>query len=305
VGVTVVCKHEAHSLGLTDNAVTNVELIFSFVRKSLESDLFFVACSNEPDLMLLVDIVQSSEGKLESILLSLLRSVADIESVVGFLGDGVRQAATFEGEAVVSNGIEADCGWHLSLILENDRHDAVLTNTGLAELKSGVSVLLIRLSRLLNLQSRKSAFTTKVENELAHLGLRVSVLNNSLKDSTILHHSIGQEAHSHVFMLVGFNSEALLFDFKSESLRLGLASRLYLKLNSARNLVGVHNLEPFLSALRVLGSYESTEPEALLLDREEAGVDNSLSVDRGVKRRNNSLLFEDLLNILGVDSRVR
>jgi hypothetical protein len=164
MGVTVVCKHEAHSLGLTDNAVTNVELIFSFVGKSLKSDLFFVACSNEPDLVLLVDIVQSSEGKLESILLSLLRSVADIESVVGFLGDGVRQAATFEGEAVVSNGIEADCGWHLSLILENDRHDAVLTNTGLAELKSGVSVLLIRLSRLLNLQSRKSAFTTKVEN---------------------------------------------------------------------------------------------------------------------------------------------
>jgi hypothetical protein len=91
--------------------------------------------------------------------LGYLRSVADIESVVGFLRDGVRQTATFEGEAIVSNGIEADRGWHLSLILENDRHDAVLTDAGLSEAKCGGSIH-FSFSRLLNLESGQCAFTT-------------------------------------------------------------------------------------------------------------------------------------------------
>lgn len=117
VRVAIVSEHKADSLSLADDTVSDVELILSFVRKAFKSHRFFIACSNEPHLVLLVHVVQRSEGEQEFVLLSCLRSVADVESIVGFLSDGVRQTATFKCEAVVGDGIEADCGWHLSLIL--------------------------------------------------------------------------------------------------------------------------------------------------------------------------------------------
>jgi hypothetical protein len=109
--------------------------------------------------VLLINIVKSREGEHKLILVGYLWSVADIESVIGFLRDGVRQTATFEGETIVGNGIEADCGWHLSFILENNRHDAVFTDAGLAESKCGGSIS-FSFRRLLNLESGQCAFTT-------------------------------------------------------------------------------------------------------------------------------------------------
>ena len=41
------------------------------------------------------------------------------------------------------------------------------------------------------------------------------------------------------------------------------------------------------------------------MDREKAGANDSLCVNGGVKRRNNSLFLKDLFNIFSVDSRVR
>jgi hypothetical protein len=255
--------------------------------------------------VLLIHVVESSKREHELILLGALGSVADIESIVGFLRDRVRQTATFEGEAVIGDSIEADRGWHLSLILENDRHDAVLTDAGLAELKSGCHVSSFCLSRLLNLESWQGAFTTEFENELAHLGFWVSIVDDGFKYSSVLHHSGGREVNGDILVLVRLNSESLRLYLESEAFRLALSSGLHFKLDCARNLVGVHNLELLFSSFGVLGRYESSEPEDVLLDREEARADDSLSVDGGVKRGDHGLLFEDLLNVLGVDSRVR
>ena len=84
-------------------------------------------------------------------------------------------------------------------------------------------------------------------------------------------------------MLVRLDGQPLRLNFKSESFGLALASRLYFELNCAGNLVGVHDLKLLLSALWVLRGNKSTEPEDVLLDREEAGADHSLGVDGGVE----------------------
>lgn len=64
----------------------------------------------------------------------------------------MRQTATLEGEAIVRNGIKADRGWHLTFILENDGHDAVLSDASFTEAKSGGSIC-FGFGWLLNLQS--------------------------------------------------------------------------------------------------------------------------------------------------------
>jgi hypothetical protein len=48
------------------------------------------------------------------------------------------------------------------------------------------------------------------------------------------------------------NGKAFRFYFECEAFRLALSSRLNFEFNSARNLIGVHNLELLLSTLRVL-----------------------------------------------------
>jgi hypothetical protein len=106
-------------------------------------------------------------------------------------------------------------------------------------------------------------------------------------------------------VLVRVNSKTCGLDSKCEAFTLALGTRFDFKFDSARNLVGVHDLKSLFGSFRVLRSYESSEPEYVLLDREKTGADNSLSVKRGVKRWDHGLLFEDLVNIFSVNSGVR
>jgi hypothetical protein len=90
---------------------------------------------------------------------------------------------------------------------------------------------------------------------------------------------------------------------EGESFTFGLSTGLHGELNSAWNFVRVDNLKSLCCALGALSSDKCSEPEYVLLNTEEAGVNNCLSVDFGVQAGNDSLLFEDLVKVLSVDAR--
>jgi hypothetical protein len=103
-------------------------------------------------------------------------------------------------------------------------------------------------------------------------------------------------------MLVRVDGEALGLHVESETLALALRARLHCEFDSARNLVGVDDLEAFLGALRVLSSDHSTEPEDLLLHGVQTGTYDSLGVLSWVERGDHSLFLEDLVVVPRVDA---
>ena len=253
--------------------------------------------------MLLVNVVQGGEIELELLCFRGARSELDIECMVALLRDGVAHAASLESEGFAGDGVEARSGGHLTLILQNDRHDCLLADASLAESKGGGTVSFL-LSRLLNLQGGKGSLTTDLEHELTHLRFWVAVLHHSLEDTAILLHLSGAETDSDVLVLVGVDRETLRLDIEGKALRFGLGAGVHCEFNRAGDLVGVHDLEALLCALGVLGSDESTEPEDVLSDREDARANNSLRVHRRVQRRDHRLLLKDLIHVLGVNTGV-
>lgn len=64
----------------------------------------------------------------------------------------------------------------------------------------------------------------------------------------------------------------------------------------------VDDLESLTRALRVLAGNESTEPEHILLNTEQARADDGLSVEGRVKRWDDGLLLKDRIKVSCVDA---
>jgi hypothetical protein len=174
--VSIVSKVKSDSLGFSNDAVANVNLVFLVVRQTLERDTFFVASSHKKDLVLFISVVQGAERQQELVGLSHLRSVANIKPVVTLLSNGVAHV-TLELERVVSDSVKADCSWNLTFVFQYNRDNSVFSDSSFAETenRSAISILL---SWFVNLQSWECTFTPDFENEFAHLRFWVTVFNN-------------------------------------------------------------------------------------------------------------------------------
>jgi hypothetical protein len=69
-------------------------------------------------------------------------------------------------------------------------------------------------------------------------------------------------------VLVRIDGQTCWLNSECESFALALRTSFYLEFHSARNLIGIHDLEAFFGAFRVFGSNKSTEPEDIFLDGE-------------------------------------
>ena len=208
---------------------------------------------------------------------------------------------TFESELLVRDCIKACSSGYLTLVLKKDGKNGVLTNSGLLELEHW-SAISLKLIRLFDLKSGEGSFTTKFEAEFSSRVFHVTIVDDGFEDTTVLHHGGWVETNSYILVLVRVNSETFRLNVKRETFTLGLRAWLYCELNCAGDLVGVDNLEALLSSFWVLRGYHSSEPEDILLHREEARADDSLSVQGWVQRGNHRLFFKDLIIVVRVDS---
>jgi len=128
------------------------------------------------------------------------------------------------------------------------------------------------------------------------------MFDNTFEDCTILHHCCRAEANADVFVLVWVDGEAFRLHIEGESFTLTLRTRFHAEFDSAWNLVRVDDLKALAHSLGVLGGNQSSEPEQLFLDRVDARGDNGVFVFSWVEGRYDCLLFEDLVEVRGVDT---
>lgn len=200
--------------------------------------------------MLLEDIVHGRESEHELLLLGGRRLEPDVKCMIRLLGDGLVHV-TFESELLVGDGVESGSGGNLTLVFENYGQDGVFADSGLLELQHWGAVSVKRIG-LLYLKSWEGALATQLEDKLAGWVFHVAAVNDGLEDSTVLHHRCGVEAHSDVLVLMRVNREAFRLHIKGKAFTLALGTGLHCKFDSARNLVGVDDLEAFLAAFWVL-----------------------------------------------------
>ena len=200
--------------------------------------------------MLLIDIVESGEGQEELFHLLSGRLESDVKAMVALLSDGLVHVA-FKDERFISDGVEASRGWDLAFVLQQDRENAVSSDSCLAEPQDWGAIG-VELVRLLDLQRGQGAFASEFEDELAGLGFGVSRVHDCLEDASILHHCGWVEADTHILMLVRVNSKAIWLHIEGEAFTLALRTRLDRELDGARNLVWIDDLESLASAIWVL-----------------------------------------------------
>lgn len=83
--VTVVDHTVGCSLSFANNAVTDDQFVFQVFGKTFESDVFVETFSNEPNFVLLEDIVHRREGEKELFHLGIPGLKPDVKGIILFL----------------------------------------------------------------------------------------------------------------------------------------------------------------------------------------------------------------------------